>query len=151
MWTCPRCNQPFRHTNQRHSCNDRTVDDFLRGQSAHTVERFHAFIECYKTIGDFVLHPAKSRIGLAHQTRFCSINQLGKDYIDVFFQFDKPYTESFLFHKIGQLPNSKLHNHHSRIYSKADLTDELMRFMKMAYLRKKRNIGCWLPALGYPG
>ena len=32
MWTCPKCDQKFINNNHPHSCNERTVDDFLKGK-----------------------------------------------------------------------------------------------------------------------
>jgi hypothetical protein len=133
VWICPECNQQFKNSNQNHSCNDRTVADFLQGKSAQTIALFQYFLEQYKTIGDFVLHPAKSRIALARNTRFCSINQLGKDFVHIVFQFDKPYYDNLCFLKIGQLPNSSRYNHHCRLYHPDDINEEVRKFMKLAY------------------
>ena len=133
MWICPRCHQKFLKKNQAHSCNDRTLDDFLEGKTPHTLELFHHFISEYKKIGKFEIHPAKSRIGLANKTRFCSINQLGKDFIHIVFQFKRPYSDTLCFIKVGQLPGSQAYNHHCRLYNKEDLNAEVRKFMKLAY------------------
>ena len=139
MWTCPSCNQKFLHKEQKHSCNDKTLDDFLKGKPAHTIELFEHFLESYRKIGDFVLHPAKSRIALAKHTRFCSINQLGKDFIHVVFQFNEPFHDNLCFIKIGQLPGENNWNHHCRLYRKEDLNAEVKKYMKMAYQRGLRE------------
>ena len=140
MWTCPLCHQQFLHSNQRHSCNERTLEDFLKGKSEHTTDLYYYFIDEYRKIGDFVLHPAKSRIGLAHTTRFCSINQLGKNFIHIVFQFKRPYHDNFCFTRIGQLPGTSLYNHHCRLYHREDLNDEVRRFMSMAYYGEETSV-----------
>ena len=53
MWICPACNQKFLHQNQSHSCNDKTVADFLQGKSAHTVALFYYFLDAYLQMGSF--------------------------------------------------------------------------------------------------
>ena len=133
MWICPACNQKFLHQNQNHSCGDKTIADFLNGKTAHTLALFYYFLDEYKRIGNFELHPAKSRIALARHTRFCSINQLGKDFLHFVLPLDKLYPDNLVFTKIGQLPNSKIFNHHCRIYSKDDVNDEVKKFMRLAY------------------
>jgi hypothetical protein len=133
MWYCPFCNQAFVHTNQYHSCNDKTLDDFLNNKTAHTLELFYYFIEEYKQIGDFKLHPTKSQIGLANHTRFCAITQLGRNFLHFVFSFKESFNDNLCFTKIGQLPGTNDFNHHCRIYSKDDLNGEVRLYMKMAY------------------
>lgn len=132
MWTCPACSQKFLHTNQSHSCNDRTLDDFLQGKSAHTIELFDHFIEVYRSFGDFELHPTKSKIGLAAAIRFCSITQLGRNFVHGVFHLDRLYEDNFCFVKMGQIPGSNTFNHHFRLFEKDDVNDELKEFMKIA-------------------
>lgn len=139
MWTCPLCDQQFIHANQRHSCNDRTVEDFLEGKSAHTRELFYHFVDEYRQIGDFVLHPTKSTIRLAAHTRFCSIIQLGKDFVDVALHLPQLYPDNLCFHKMGQIPGSNVYNHHCRLYAKEDVTDELKGFMRLALAAGQRT------------
>ncbi|WP_051359696.1 DUF5655 domain-containing protein [Adhaeribacter aquaticus] len=141
MWVCPNCQHRFLHTNQGHSCNDKSVADFTKGKTTHTLELFHHFLEEYQKIGDFILHPAKSRIALAKNTRFCSINQLGKDFIHFVFQFSQPYHENFCFIKVSQLPGTNTWNHHCRIYSKDDLNEEVRKFMQLAYEQDAKKTG----------
>ncbi|MBT3382382.1 MAG: hypothetical protein HN778_20050 [Prolixibacteraceae bacterium] len=132
MWNCPKCNQKFIHVNQNHSCNERTVDDFLQGKSERTIELFHYFIAEYKKLGDFVLHPAKSRIAFAAKTRFGYIHRLGKDFLDVVLTFDKPYKDNFCFYRIGEVPGGKIYQHYLRVLYKEDINDEVRKFMRMA-------------------
>jgi len=132
MWNCPKCNQKFIHENQNHSCNERTVEDFLRGKSDHTIELFNHFISEYKKLGDFVLHPAKSRIAFAADTRFGYIHRLGKDFLDVALSFDKPYHDNLCFYRIGEVPGGKIYQHYLRLLHKDDINTEVRMFMKMA-------------------
>ncbi|MGV3539446.1 MAG: DUF5655 domain-containing protein [Rufibacter sp.] len=136
MWICPDCQQEFLRTNQSHSCLDRTVEDFLRGKSEHTLGLYHHFLAQYRTIGDFKLHPTKSMISLARNTRFCSIIRLGKNFIDVVLPYDRLFPEDNLcFHKMGPLPGAHSYNHHCRLYEKEDVNEELLGYMRLVYER----------------
>ncbi|HEY9113855.1 MAG TPA: DUF5655 domain-containing protein [Bacteroidales bacterium] len=132
MWTCPNCQQKFLHTNQYHSCNERTVEDFLKGKSEHTVELYNYFIDEYWKIGEFVLHPAKSRIAFAGKTRFGYIHRFGKDFLDVSLTFNQPYRDNLCFYRIGEVPGGKIFQHYLRLYSKDDINDEVRKYMELA-------------------
>jgi hypothetical protein len=58
---------------------------------------------------------------------------LGKDFVDVTFPFKKPYRDNLCFHKIAQVPGQQQFNHHFRMYSKEDVNEEVIGFMKLAY------------------
>jgi hypothetical protein len=133
MWTCPICSQQFVNTNQSHSCKDKTLQDFLNGKSAHTLELFRYFIEQYKLIGDISVHPTKSMIAIAGKTRCAYITQLGKDFIHIVFPFKQSYGDNLCFIKIKPVPGSDDYNHHFRMYLKEDLNEEIKKYMKLAY------------------
>jgi hypothetical protein len=132
MWTCPNCNQKFVKRNHPHSCNERTVADFLSGKSGHTQELFNYFIDEYLKIGNFVLHPAKSRIAFAAKIRFGYIHRLGKDFLDVVLTFNESYRDNLCFYRIGEVPGGKYFQHYLRIMQKEDVNDEVKKYMKMA-------------------
>ena len=135
MWTCPRCGQEFLKNNQQHSCNDSTLDDFLGGKSELTKNLFWHFVNSFRKIGEVTIHPTKSMIAVAAKTRIAYVIQLGKDFVDVVFPFDQPYTDNLCFRKIAQVPGTQQYNHHLRIMNKADINKEVLRFMKLAYER----------------
>jgi hypothetical protein len=139
MWKCPECKQEFLHKGQSHSCADKTLDDFLRGKSDHTIDLFNYFIEQYRSFADFKLHPAKTRIAFASNIRFAYVHRLGKDFIDIVFQFRKACTDNFCFYKIARIPGTEKYNHYCRLYRIEDLTEEIKQFMKIAYEESKRT------------
>ena len=132
MWTCPECQQKFLKRNHPHSCNERSVEDFLSGKSVTTIILYNHFIEELLKIGPFKLHPAKSRIAFAALIRFGYIKTLGKNFVDVAFTFNKPYTDNLCFYRIGEVPGGKYYQHYLRIYQKKDINTEVKKFMKMA-------------------
>jgi Domain of unknown function (DUF5655) len=133
MWTCPLCGQQFKNTNQLHSCGDKVLADFLANKSTHTVSLFWHFVESYQRLGNITVHPTKSMIAIASKTRIAYVIQLGKNFMDVVFPFDKPYADNLCFRKIAQVPGQQQFNHHFRMMYTQDLNAEVKKFMKLAY------------------
>ena len=118
--------------------NNKTVEDFLTGKSAHTQSLFHEFINEYSKLGIVILHPAKTMIGIDNgHKRIAWITQLGKHFIHIVFPFKQPYYDNLCFQKIVQVPgDSKQFNHHFRMYNKEDINEEVIAFMKLALNEK---------------
>ena len=114
---------------------DKSLTDFLKGKSDHTVDLFHHFIEAYRRVGEISIHPAKTMIGIAtSRKRIAYVTQLGKNFIHVVFPFEEPHAENLCFQKIAQVPgDAKQFNHHFRMYAKEDVNKEVIGFMKLAY------------------
>jgi len=132
MWTCPKCKQKFYNTNQSHSCGRYTVADFLQGKSEKAIALLEYFLSEYRKIGDFDLHPVKTRIALLTQMRFCAINRVGKDFIDLHLVLTEPHPSVIGFYKIDNLAD-RFFVHHLKLYRKADLTADIRRCMRQAY------------------
>ena len=137
MWTCPKCNHQFYNKNQSHSCGSYSVDDLLADKPEGSIALFHTFINAYRQIGPFQLHPVKTRVALLTQMRFCAINKICRDYIDVHLVLTQTFDDALCFYKIDNLAN-RFFVHHFRLYSIADVTDELKKYMTMAYEIGKR-------------
>jgi len=113
---------------------DKTIADFLAGKSQHTTELYHHFIAEFETIGLIEVSAAKTMIGISNsQKRIAWVTQLGKNFIHVVFPFDQPYTDNLCFAKIAQVPGTQQFNHHFRMLYTADVNEELLYFMKLAY------------------
>jgi hypothetical protein len=132
MWTCPKCQHQFFNKNQSHSCGGYTVADFLKGKSANGVELFNFFIAAYKKIGPFELHPVKTRVALLTKMRFCSINKIATDHIDIHLVLTQLFEDTLCFYKVDNLAN-RFFVHHARLYDMDDITDELKKYMAIAY------------------
>jgi len=131
MWTCPRCGHHFYNTNQSHSCGWYTVDDFLKGKSAYSIGLFNTFLEEYRKIGPFELHPVRTRVALLTKMRFCSVNKIGTDYISIHLVLTQAYEHTLCFYKIEYL--NRFFVHHARLHDDEDFSAELKYFMTMAY------------------
>ncbi len=138
MWICPKCKHKFYNRNQSHSCGSYTVEDFLKGKTEKAIELFNFFLSEYQKIGNFELHPVKTRVALLTKMRFCAINKLGKDYIDVHFVLTKPYHDNLCFHRIENLAE-RFFIHHLKICNKTDINSEIKKYMKLAYNVGKRE------------
>jgi hypothetical protein len=132
MWTCPKCHHQFFNKNQSHSCGGYTVDGFLAGKPAKSVALFHFFLSEYRKIGPFELHPVKTRVALLTKMRFCSINKIGIDHIDIHLVLTQFFGDTLCFYRIDNLAN-RFFVHHARLYNENHLTDELKKYMAMAY------------------
>jgi len=131
MWTCPKCGHKFFNKNQSHSCGQFTIDDFLKDKTEKSVDLFNYFISEYKKIGDFELHPVKTRVALLTKMRFCSINKVGKDFIDVHLVLTQRQ-DGPVFYRIDNLAD-RFFVHHLKIYEKNDIDDGVRRCMILAY------------------
>ena len=132
MWTCPLCDRSFVKPNQSHSCNEKQLDEFLKGKPEHTIELFNHFIKEYKRIGNISVHPTKSMIAIAGKKRMVYIIRLGKNFMDVVFPFKKAYDDNLCFTKIKPVPGSDDFNHHFRMCFKDDINEEVKGYMKLA-------------------
>ncbi len=144
MWICPECKQQFLNRNHPHSCNERSIEDFLKGKSEITIELYNHFIQELSNIGTFKLHPAKARIAFASMIRFGYIKTLGKNFVDVALTFNKPYHDNLCFYRIGEVPGGRYYQHYLRIYQKKDVNQKVKKFMRMALdFGNKKNKLCF--------
>jgi hypothetical protein len=107
------------------------LEEFLNGKSEHTIGLFNYFLQEFQKLGDFVLHPARSRIGFAAKVRFGYVHRLGKDFVDVVFTFNEAFRHNLCFYRIGEVPGGKYYQHYLRIYRKEDINEEVRKFMLM--------------------
>ncbi len=132
MWICPRCRQKFVNRNQSHSCGTYSVAGFLNGKPRKSVELFRAFLEAYKKIGPFEIHPVKTRVALLTKMRFASINRIGKDFIDGHFVLVKSLPRKPIIYRIDNL-GDRFFIHHFRMSKKSEIDTDLKQHMKLAY------------------
>lgn len=116
------------------SSEESHLSHFLTGKSDHTLMLFHHFINEFQKVGPVTLHPAKTMIGIANShKRVVYITQLGKNFIHAVFPFKQPYADNLCFQKIAQVPGDMQFNHHFRMLQIADVNNEVIGFMQLAY------------------
>lgn len=133
MWSCPFCDRNFVRSNQAHSCNDKSLSDFLDGKSQHTISLFYELVNQLQQIGETSIHPTKSMIALSAQKGFAYVTQLGKNFIDVVLPFNQLYQDNLCFIKIKQVPGTNDYNHYLRLFSTEDFNEEVKAFLQLAY------------------
>lgn len=104
----------------------------MSGKTKKAVDLFNHFIAEYRKIGDFQLHPVKTRIALLTKMRFCAVNKIGEDFIDVHLVLTEPFHDNLCFHKIDNFSN-RFFVHHLKICDKKDINAEVRKYMTLAY------------------
>ena len=132
MWICPHCSRSFAKTNQVHSCNDKQLQDFLAGKTAHTIALFAHFINEYGKMAPVTIHPTKTMIAITLDKRIAWITRLGKDFVDICFPFSERFDDTLCFHKIAQVPGEQQYNHYFRMMRKEDINEEVKKLMQLA-------------------
>ncbi|WP_460679047.1 DUF5655 domain-containing protein [Mucilaginibacter koreensis] len=117
------------------------ISEFITGKSPNALTLFDALVMAFETVGNISLHPAKTMIGISNgQKRIAWITQFGKSFLHVVFPFRQPYNNNLCFQKIAQVPgDNHQFNHHFRMLNVEDLNEEILNFMKLAYLITKRK------------
>ncbi|TSD66425.1 hypothetical protein FFF34_003205 [Inquilinus sp. KBS0705] len=117
------------------SGEEQQLSAFLTGKTEHTLMLYNYFIAQFKLIGDITVEPTKTMIGISNShKRIAWITQLGKSFIHVVFPFKQEYADNLCFQKVAQVPGQNQYNHHFRMLSLDDVNDEVLGFMRMAYL-----------------
>ena len=108
------------------------LSEFLTGKSEHTLGLYNHFVETYQKLGKVTVRATKTMIAIDGGGKAIYITQLGKNFLHVVFPFDQPYSDNLCFTKIAQVPGTNQYNHHLRILEKADVNQEVKKYMKMS-------------------
>ena len=141
MWTCPLCQQQFVREHQYHSCRDKEIIDFFKRKPEHVLELFEHFITSFQQLGDVRYHATKSMIAFSVKTRIAYLSRVGKNFIDIFFMFQKPYNDNLCFYRIGNVPGTEQYNHYFRMMYKEDINEEVLSFMQLAIDENEKQYG----------
>jgi hypothetical protein len=76
LWQCPSCAREFVTPNMPHSCGRFSVEQFLKGKSAHALELYKQFSALVQACGPVKIAPAKTRIGFQVRMIFAAVNRL---------------------------------------------------------------------------
>lgn len=116
------------------TANQLAIKQFLAGKSAHTVMLYHQFIDRFSTLGNITVDATKTMIGISNpHKRIAWVTQLGKNFIHIVLPFKQPYPDNLCFEKIAQVPGQTQFNHHLRLLAVADINDEVLKYMQLAY------------------
>ena len=132
LWRCQKCFAQFAVRNQSHSCGHYSIDGFLEGKPQRLVQLYNDFIREYRKIGEFTLHPVKTRIALLSKVRFASINKIGNDCLTGHLVLTRRADKKSLFFKIDNLEN-RFFVHHFRLHSIDEIDKTFVECMREAY------------------
>jgi hypothetical protein len=113
---------------------ERSLKDFFRGKSDHSLDLYQRLILEFEQFGDLRVHPAKSMICIGSKRNFGYVIQLGRNFIDLVLPFKQSFDDNLCFRKIVPVPGSDDFNHHLRIYWVEDFNEEVIGYMRKAYL-----------------
>ncbi|MGN6645998.1 MAG: DUF5655 domain-containing protein [Cytophaga sp.] len=115
------------------------MNDFLEGKTPQTKLLFDHFISQFEKVGKITVHPAKTMIGIDNgHKRIAWVTQFGRNFIHIVFPFKQSYSDNLCFQKIAPVPgDAKQFNHHFRMLHCEDINEEVLYFMKLAYLQEK--------------
>lgn len=132
LWTCPKCERQFINTNMPHSCGRYSVAKFLAGKSKHAVSLFEAFSALVHECGPVQVAPAKTRIGFQVRMIFAAVNKLNDYGLEAHVVLTHRL-QSPRFTRIETM-TSKCYVHHFRVRALKELDDEVMSWLREAYL-----------------
>jgi hypothetical protein len=130
LWKCPKCGERFVTKNMWHSCGKFTLEELFARSEPHVFDLFNKFAEMMRKCGPVTMIPQKTRVVFQVRVRFggcyprkshlqCALALPRVDDDPRFFK-----VEQFAPHFIG---------HHFRLYSEADLDQDVQRWMCEAY------------------
>ena len=115
--------------------DEHQISTFLNGKSDHTLMLYKHFIYNFQQIGNIKIEATKTMIGISNShKRIAWITQLGRNFIHVVLPFKQEYADNLCFQKVAWVPGQNQCNHHFRMLNVEDLNDEVLEFMRMAYL-----------------
>jgi hypothetical protein len=110
-----------------------TIAAFLESKSTHTLALYRHFIDNFQQFAPITLHATKTMIGIRNGNRNVAwITALGKNFVHVVFPFAQRYDDNLCFIKIAAVPGTAQYNHHFRMLATADVTEEVIGFMKLS-------------------
>lgn len=110
----------------------RPLEDWFRNRPlAATI--FELLVHEFKKNGDVSVRSAKTMIIISTSRKGIAYAVPGKTFLHVVLPFKQAYSDNLCFQKISQVPGQKQFNHHLRMFSKADLNEEVKQFLKMAF------------------
>lgn len=131
LWECPRCGAKLVSRNLSHACGAHSVEQFLEGKSDVGRGLFRSFVELLGACGPFDVAPARTRVAFMADVRFASVNQVGKEFIDVHFVLPRR-VRSARFRRVDHL--GKLYVHHVRLREQGDFDQELRDWLCASYV-----------------
>ena len=108
---------------------------FTSGKSDVTLSLLSHFLNACSQQAAVSVSPAKTMISVGTGKGKVWITQLGRNFVHIVFPFKEQYPDNLCFQKIAQVPGQNQYNHHFRMYSKEDLNEEVLSYLRKALVR----------------
>jgi hypothetical protein len=131
LWQCPGCQREFVTPNMSHSCGRFSVEQFLKGKSAHAIGVYRQFSALVNACGPIKIAPAKTRIGFQVRMIFAAVNGLSDRGLRAHVVLSRRL-EHPRFSRIEKM-TPKCYVHHFTIQSIDDCDEELRGWLCEAY------------------
>lgn len=130
MWICPKCNRPFRNTNQAHSCVKIAATDLFKGKPDIIKETYDKLVEVVNKIGEVKVTAVKSAIFFKTKSTYIEIKPR-KEYLFIAFYLDKEVKEFPISRTLQLSKNRVVHVVH--LGTPSDINKQLIDWLKQSY------------------
>lgn len=141
-WTCPNCGQRYVNTNQVHSCNRQTIDEFF-GDDHHSRTLFDHVEKFLQTLGPIDVAATKTQIAFRSRIRFAYlwfINRVRRTKTpELILTFDLRRREGSPRIRTRVNPRSDLWTHHLPLHQPSDLDEQVRTWLREAHQAATRT------------
>ncbi|HEX8452910.1 MAG TPA: DUF5655 domain-containing protein [Longimicrobium sp.] len=130
LWTCPDCGRAFANAGQRHACGRHSLEAHFAGREPRIRELYDAFLARIREIGPVTVLPQKTRIAFQTRMSFAQLTP-ARAWIDGHLVLARR-VEHPAFRRIDTI-SPRNHVHHFRLTDEADISPDLLAFLREAY------------------
>jgi hypothetical protein len=132
LWECPACGRRFANTNQTHSCGNPELEEILADRAPGPVATFWAVVAALEAVGEFRIHPQKTRIAFISRMTFASC-RLARAWVDLGLILPAPVDSARISALEMYGPTS--FGHTIRLHSAAEVDEEVGGWLSQAVRR----------------
>ncbi|CAH1001683.1 hypothetical protein LEM8419_02589 [Neolewinella maritima] len=132
MWTCPKCQRPFRRPDQWHICSEKTIDEIFAGKPDEVVMAFDDVLLATADWEPNLITPARRAIMFTNKRAWMVVRPMTK-VLELSF-FTQEVIHSPLLHRSAPDSMGKTKFRHSiRLGGPGELTTEQIDLLRLGY------------------
>ena len=133
MWTCPKCQRPFRRKSAWHICNEKTVDEIFAGAPDNVLLAFDDVLVATAGWEPNTLSAGRHAAMLSN-VRVWLVLRPARRWLDLQFYTARPLTSAQL-HRSGPYSKKSTRKfvHVIRLYGGGELTEEQVDLLREGY------------------